>query len=129
MDTRKQKPNAVGRARKAWAFTSVFAAMGSLAGQFSFWKPQTFKGAKPMRPAPGRPAPDRKPLSPEHVAAVALMRAARRLKGMAKAEDELSEKRRRQAAQLRRHAHCIARRTKRLPLRPPHAVIPAPHFL
>ncbi len=57
MDMRKQKPNAVGQARKAWAFTSVFAAMGSLAGQFSFWKPQTFKGAKPMRPAPGAAPP------------------------------------------------------------------------
>jgi hypothetical protein len=119
--------------RKAWTFMSVLAGMGALAKQLTGWRPQPFVGApvaKPYKPRwqNGRlkpPAAGR----PEHVAAVALMREARRLKRMARAETELSEKRRRQAAQLRRHAHCLARRQNAPSLSPPHAVVPAPHFL
>ena len=124
------------QARKAWAFFSVLAGMG----QFAAFAARAVTTGKPRKysAAYTAVAPARKPRSasirhrgpsPEHVAAVSLMREARRLKRMARAEDALSEKRRRQAGQLQRHARAIARRTKALPLCPPHAVVPAPHFL
>ena len=124
------------QAAKAWSFFSVLASMGQFAAfaarAVTTRKPRKYSAAYTAVAPARRPRPhtthDRRP-SPQHVAAVSLMREARRLKRMARAEDALSEKRRRQAAQLRRHARAIARRTKAPALCPPHAVVPAPHFL
>ena len=100
------------QARKAWSFFGVLASMGQFAaaaatavtprrrkflGRLASEALQATLGERPTEAA-GLPA------APRHVAAVALMREARRLKAMAKAEDALSEKRRRQAGQLQRRA-------------------------
>ena len=112
--------------RKAWSFMSVLAGMGAMAKAFTPWRPRKFVGAaEPKRRVLHRTIRHRH-TSDAHVAAVSLMREARRLKRMVRAENELSEKR--AAARLRSFAgtpgpwpgetsRCPC--TRRMPLFPP----------
>jgi hypothetical protein len=99
--------------RKIMDLLVVLANMGAMASAFTRWHPPGFVGAKAPKPLKTRreeigPPPH----SPEHVAAVALMRVARRAKRMAKAERMLAAKKERHFAQLQRHWKRVARRDR-----------------
>ena len=102
-------------ARKMMGLLAVFANMGALAAVFTPWRPRPFVGAAEPKPKTWRErrwVSGPKPHSPEHVAAVALMRVARRAKRMAKAERMLAAEKERHFAQLQRHWKRVARRDR-----------------
>lgn len=117
MDDRKHNPSEQTQARKLMGFFAAFAGMGQFAAMFSPWRPAKFVATRSLTPV-RVPLLDRltavKPRgpSPEHVAAVDAMRAARRAKRIAKAQRLLTAKRRRQHAQALRHAKRVLREAK-----------------
>jgi hypothetical protein len=124
------KEAAARELRKAHTLFSVFAGMGGLASFFTPWRPRKFVGAKTPKPPRTRPATSNRERSPEHVAAVATMRAARRAKRIAQAETLLEAKRRRQTTQIERHLRRVSKKSRKQRLADgPHPIIPAPHFI
>jgi len=110
-------------ARKAVALMMAFSGLGSGVRYWAPWKPRPFVGAKAARPKVRQGATAKPPLGAEHAAAVASMREARRGKRIAKAQRALAHKRRRQAAQLRRHLLAEHQHSTGRAVRAPHFVL------